>query len=265
MSIHNILSDKSTKLFLVLAGLFVANALVAEFIGIKIFSLEAVLGMAPSDFTVFGVDGLGFNLTAGVILWPVVFIMTDIINEYFGSRGVKFLSYGTVGLIILAFIMVYIAQSLPANDWWRYQSGLLDADPSRQVSDMQLAFSKIMGQGLWIIIGSLVAFLVGQILDVYIFQKIKKYTGENKIWLRATGSTLVSQFFDSYIVLIVAFYIGADWDIVRVLAIGTVNYVYKFFVAILLTPIIYLVHFLIEKYLGKDLSERLKLDAIRPD
>lgn len=264
MSIHNILSDKSTKLFLILSGVFITNALVAEFIGIKIFSLEAVFNLMPAEFTVFGVDGLGFNLTAGVVLWPVVFIMTDIINEYYGSRGVKFLSYGTVGLIILAFIMIYIAKELPANDWWQYQSGKLDLDDSRHVDDMQLAFDKIMGQGLWIIIGSLVAFLVGQILDVYVFQRIKKWTGEGKVWLRATGSTLVSQLVDSYIVLIVAFYIGSDWDLVRVLAIGTVNYTYKFVVAILLTPIIYFVHFLIDNYLGEELSNKLKREALTP-
>ena len=85
---------------------------------------------------------------------------------------------------------------------------------------MDVAYRKIFGQGLWIIIGSLVAFLVGQILDVAVYQRIKKSTGEKLLWLRATGSTLVSQFVDSFVVLIIAFYIGADWELGRVLAIG---------------------------------------------
>lgn len=126
---------------------------------------------------------------------------------------------------------------------------------------MNLAFSRIFGQGLWIIAGSIIAFLIGQIIDVIVFHKIRKITGEKKIWLRATGSTLISQFIDSFIVLIIAFYIGSDWDLVRVLAIGVVNYIYKFAMAILLTPVIYGVHYLIERYLGHDLSHKMKTSA----
>ena len=252
--------DKKNRLFLLLGGFFITNALIAEFIGVKIFSLEKTLGFYPLNLRLFGVDGLGFNLTAGVMLWPVVFIMTDIINEYYGKKGVRLLSNMAVVLILYAFLMFFTGINLVPNDWWQFQSGLSD-DPAKSLSDMDLAFRKIFGQGLWIIIGSLVAFLVGQIVDVMVFHRIKKVTGEKKIWLRATGSTLVSQFIDSYIVLIVAFYIGADWDLVLVLAIGTVNYFYKFFLALLLTPLIYLGHYLIDNYLGKDLAEEMKVEA----
>ena len=87
--------NKINRLYLFLGGFFITNALIAEFIGAKIFSLEKTLGFSPFDWEILGVDGLGFNLTAGVVLWPVVFIMTDVINEYFGSRGVRLLSYMT--------------------------------------------------------------------------------------------------------------------------------------------------------------------------
>jgi uncharacterized integral membrane protein (TIGR00697 family) len=252
-----ILSSKATKLFIILGGFFIANAMLAEFIGIKIFSLEKLFGFAPLSMRFFGVDDLGFNLTAGVLLWPVVFIMTDIINEYFGKKGVQFLSWLTVGLIIYAFFMAFLAIKTPPNDWWQSISGIRD-DPASSLPDMNLAFSRIFGQGLWIIAGSVIAFLIGQMVDVVIFHKIRTITGENKIWLRATGSTLISQFIDSFIVLIIAFYIGADWDLVRVLAIGLVNYIYKFSMAILLTPAIYGGHFLIERYLGHDLAHKMK-------
>ncbi len=255
-----ILTSKATKLFIVLGGFFIANALLAEFIGIKIFSLEKVFGFDPLAMSIFGVHDLGFNLTAGVLLWPVVFIMTDIINEYFGKKGVRFLSWLAVGLIIYAFIMAYLAIQAPPNDWWQSISGVRD-DPSTSLPDMNLAFGRIFGQGLWIIGGSVIAFLIGQMVDVIIFQKIRKITGDQKVWLRATGSTLVSQFIDSFIVLIIAFYIGADWDLVRVLAIGLVNYMYKFTMAILLTPAIYAGHYLIDRYLGHDLSEKMKTAA----
>lgn len=256
--VNNILSHKGVKLFTVLAGVFVTTAIVAEIIGGKIFSLEATLGFQPFDWTILGVEGLGFNLTAGVILWPVIFIMTDIINEYFGVKRVKFLSYMTVGLILFAFVMIYGAIYITPNDWWANISGVDDSNASNSVNNMNLAFRKIMGQGLWIIIGSTVAFLVGQVVDVFVFQKIRKITGEKKVWLRATGSTLVSQFIDSYVVLLIAFWIGSDWELVRVLAIGTVNYIYKFVVAILLTPAIYLAHSVIDNYLGRDLAIEMK-------
>ena len=126
---------------------------------------------------------------------------------------------------------------------------------------MDLAFRRIFGQGLWIIVGSLVAFLVGQIVDVLVFHRIKRFTGEGKVWMRATGSTLVSQFIDSYVVLVIAFYVGADWNIVTVLAIGTVNYIYKFLLAILLTPLIYLGHYGIDRYLGHELATKMKEEA----
>ena len=120
------------------------------------------------NWTILGVSDLGFNLTAGVLLWPVVFVMTDIINEYFGAKGVKFLSYLTSALILFAFAIIFLAIALPPNGWWTNLSGLSD-DPNNNLPNLNLAFKKIFGQGLWIIIGSLVAFLVGQIVDVYSF------------------------------------------------------------------------------------------------
>ena len=262
MNIH-IFNNKVNRLFLILGGFFLTNALVAEFVGAKIFSLEKSLGFDPFNWKIFGVDGLGFNLTAGVLLWPVVFVMTDVINEYFGKKGVKLLSNMAVLLIIYAFFMVYFGISLDPNEWWQYESGLLSQDPELHIKDMDVAYGKILGQGLWIIAGSLVAFLIGQIVDVMTFHKIKQITGEKKVWLRATGSTLISQFIDSFVVLFIAFYIGADWELVRVLAIGCVNYIYKFSMAIVLTPLIYLAHHLIDNYLGEELAQQLKTEAAK--
>jgi len=261
MHLHQAIKDRSFILFLILMAVFIGNALVAEFVGLKIFSFEKLIGITPFNFVFFGVDGLGFNLTAGVVLWPVVFVMTDIINEYYGPRLVRFISYITVFVISFAFIFVWIAILLPPNEWWQFESGLLSSGDG--IKDMNLAFRNVMGAGLWIIVGSLVAFLIGQIIDVFTFHKIKAVTGENKLWLRATGSTLVSQLIDSFVVLFIAFYIGSDWEFTRVLAIGLVNYVYKFAVALVLTPVLYIVHFSIEKYLGAETASKLKEEAMR--
>jgi uncharacterized integral membrane protein (TIGR00697 family) len=247
-----------------LGGFFIANALIAEFIGVKIFSLEGTLGMKQIDINLFG-NSFSFNLTAGVLLWPVVFIMTDIINEYYGQKGVKFLSYLTAVLISFAFIMFFWAIRLEPADWWP------GSKASAGVPDMQVAYRAVFGQGLWIIIGSLTAFLIGQILDVLVFHKIKQFTGEKKVWLRATGSTLFSQFIDSFVVLGIAFYIGPmidpsngdPWSLKQLLCIGTGKYIYKFVVALAMTPVIYLGHNLIDKYVGHEKAEEMKQSAMK--
>jgi hypothetical protein len=247
---------KGTRLFMILGGFFIANALIAEFMGVKIFSLEQSLGLNPVNWSIFG-EQLSLNLTAGVLLWPVVFVLSDLINEYYGPKGVRFLTNGAIVLIIYAFLMIYAAISLTPAEWW------VGSNVNKGVPDMQLAYKTVFGQGLWIIIGSLVAFLVGQVLDVYIFHYIKKKTGEKYLWLRTTGSTLVSQLIDSFVVLYIAFGIGADWSTSLILSVGILNYIYKFSVAILLTPVLYWIHYGIDRYLGKEIADKLKEDAMR--
>lgn len=255
--IHKILGDKPTKLFVLLASFFVANALIAECIGGKLFSLERVFGMEPRPFTLLGESGLTYTLTAGVLLWPIEFIMTDIVNEYFGPRAVRRISYIAVGLISYAFLMFYLAINVPADTgFWA------GSQKSEGIPDMQAAFTGVFGQGMWIIAGSLIAFLVSQVVDVYIFHRIKKVTGERKVWLRATGSTVVSQLVDSFVVLFIAFKIGKHWTTQRVISICLVNYSYKFTMAIVLTPLIYLIEQAIEKYLGKETTLAMKESAM---
>jgi uncharacterized integral membrane protein (TIGR00697 family) len=115
---------------------------------------------------------------------------------------------------------------------------------------------------MWTIGGSLVAFLVGQLIDVGIFHRIRAATGERWIWLRATGSTAVSQLVDSFVVLYIAFVLGPQqWPIDLFLAVGTVNYLYKLSAAIALIPLIYLMRRGIERYLGAGEAARLKAEA----
>ncbi len=254
--IQNILKDKPTKLFVIFTAFFIANALIAECIGGKIFSLEKLFGLAPSSFTLFGQKALSFNLTCGVLLWPLEFVMTDIVNEYYGPKAVRRISYTAVVLITYAFVMFYFAMSVPPANFW-YGSGIQDGIP-----DMNKAFNGIFGQGMWIILGSLVAFLVSQIVDVTVFHKIKKITGDKNMWLRATGSTVISQLVDSFIVLFIAFKIGKGWSWQLVLAICLVNYTYKFAMAVLLTPLIYFVERWIEKYLGHETAHKMKQAAM---
>lgn len=264
--IKGIIHHKPTRLFLFLGGFFIVNAFIAEVIGVKIFSLEETIGIKPFQIPLFGTE-FSFNLTAGVLLWPVVFVMTDIINEYYGEKGVRFLSLLTAGLLAYAFLMYFFAIQLVPAGWWT------GSKSQQGVPDMQAAYQQIFGQGIGIILGSLIAFLFGQIIDVVIFHRIKKMTGEKMIWLRATGSTLVSQFIDSFVVLFIAFYIyphlfpiqGKPWTFAFVMTICVGNYIYKFLVAILMTPVIYWVHYLIENYLGHEQAAVMKKAALKDE
>ena len=248
--------EKPVKLLILLAGFFITNALIAEFIGVKIFAFEDTIGINPFNWNLFGHQS-SLMLSAGVLIWPVVFISTDIINEYFGKKVVKRLSYLTAGFITYAFLVIIGSIYLVPADFW------IGDFKDQGVPDMQKAYATIFGQGSWIIVASILAFLIGQVLDAMIFEKLRKATGEKMIWLRATGSTLISQFFDSFIVLYVAFVLGPpQWEMSLFLAVGTVNYSYKFIVAILLTPFIYLTRRLIDNYLGEELSERLRKEAL---
>jgi queuosine precursor transporter len=251
------LESKGTRLFIVLAGFFLTNAIIGEFVGVKIFSLEDTLGTAPFQWNLLGVSGT-LNFTAGVLFWPFVFVLTDVINEYFGMRGVRFISWTAVVFIAYAFIAAYAAIGLEPAHFW------MDVNASLGVPDAQRAYAMMFGQGLWTIIGSIIAFLIGQLIDVTIFHRIRRVTGERYVWLRATASTAVSQLLDSFIVLYIAFVIGPQkWPVSQFLAVGTVNYVYKMSAAVALIPLLYLSRRVIERYLGTDLAHAMRAEAAR--
>ncbi|MBI3235222.1 MAG: queuosine precursor transporter, partial [Bacteroidetes bacterium] len=159
---------KRTLLFVGLSFFFLTNALVAEFMGVKIFSLEKLINIETISFRIFGEKIEGISFTCGVILWPFVFIMTDIINEYFGRKGVKFLSYMAAIMIGYSFIMLNAAMHTPPAPWWIFSSNY------GEHLNFHEAYNSVFGQGLNIIIGSLTAFIVGQLVDVYIYHEIKK-------------------------------------------------------------------------------------------
>ncbi|RSK48747.1 queuosine precursor transporter [Hymenobacter rigui] len=240
------LSHKKQQLYLVLSGIFIVNALLAEIIGVKIFSVEALLGLPG-------------NLTAGVIIWPVVFITTDIINEYFGRAGVLRVSFLTVGLILYAFLVILATTKLPPAQFWL---DVNSKDGQGRPFNIEFAYQSIFRQGLGIIIGSITAFIIGQVLDASVFQWFRRVAGGRYIWLRATGSTLISQLVDSFVVLFVAFYVFGNWSFDQVLSVANTNYWYKFAAAILLTPVLYLAHALIDRYLGDEATRELQQEAV---
>lgn len=211
------LNNRKDLVYLILAGLFVANALLGEILGGKL------------------IEAGGYIMSLGVIPWPVVFITTDLINEYYGKSGVRRLTMITVGLILYAFVIIFISMGIPASS----------VSPVKDE-----AFNSVLGQSQWIIVGSIVAFAVSQLVDVAVFWLFRDATGGKKLWLRATGSTAVSQLIDTFIVLGIGFWIPGKITTANFLNLAFTNYTYKFGIAIALTPLIYAAHGAIDKYLG---------------
>ncbi|GAB4450027.1 MAG: queuosine precursor transporter [Bacteroidia bacterium] len=207
--------NKKDLVFLVLAGFFITNAVTAELIGGKLVNF-------------FGI----FTQSIGIILWPVVFLLTDLINEHFGKDGVRKLTFITVGLIIYVYVLLSIAIKIPAV-------------PFSPVNDSN--FQTVFGQSQWIIIGSITAFVLSQLVDVYTFWLIRKATGKYMIWLRATGSTIISQLIDTFVVQFIAFVIPGYWTLSDFVVNAMYGYAFKLIVAVALIPLIYLGHILIEK------------------
>lgn len=214
------LKTKRELIFVILAGIFITNAIVAELIGGKLIQIGP------------------FVMSIGILPWPIVFITTDLINEYFGEKGVRRLSFITACLIAYAFVVLLFAIAIPA------------AKGISPVNDNQ--FQAVFGQSMWIIVGSIIAFLVSQLIDVSVFWYFKNKTGDKKIWLRTTGSTVISQLFDSFIVLGIAFWLPGKINFETFITSALTGYTFKLIIAIVLTPVIYLGHDIIKKHISED-------------
>jgi queuosine precursor transporter len=218
------LQSRRDIVYMALAGFFVTNAILGELTGGKLFT--------------FG----PFTLSIGVIPWPVVFIATDLINEYFGREGVRRLTFMTIGLIVYAFLVLFLAMQVPAVSF-------------SPVSDAQ--FQAVFGQSMWIIVGSVIAFALSQMIDVFIFWLVRHKTGGRYLWMRATGSTVVSQLIDSIVIIGIAFWLPGKVKTSEFLAVAASNYSFKLIVAIGITPLLYAGHTAIDRFLGTEEAHQL--------
>ena len=218
------IQSRRDVVYLALAGFFVTNAILGELTGGKLFTLGP------------------FTLSIGVIPWPVVFIATDLINEYFGREGVKRLTFMTIALIVYAFIVLFFAIQVPAASF-------------SPVTDGQ--FYAVFGQSLWIIVGSVTAFAVSQLIDVGVFWLVRHRTGRRFLWMRATGSTVVSQLIDSIIIIGIAFWLPGKVKTAEFLTVAASNYSFKLIVALGITPLLYAGHAAIDRFLGTEEANEL--------
>ncbi len=224
--------DRKTWLFIVLSGLFITNAVTAELISNKLISI-------PIQGDLLGLKFGPFITVIGILPWPFVFLLTDLLNEFYGYKTVRKLSWITSGLILYCFLIVGISLKIPAVEL-----------PGTSLADDK-SYTMVFGQAQMVIVGSIIAFLLSQLMDAYLFSWIKSKTGDKYIWLRSTGSTVISQLVDSYVVLFIGFVITGNMSFQDYLVIAPTNYILKLLIGVALTPLIYAGHFSVRKYLSK--------------
>ncbi len=205
--------------FLVLAAVFLTHALLGEVVGGKLIRVW------------------GYVMSVGVVPWPVVFVTTDLVNEYYGPKAVRRLTLLAVGLILYAFLILWACIRIPAAEI----SPVDDA-----------SFGRVYGQSLWIIAGSVTAFAASQLVDAAIFVAARAVTGGRLLWLRAVGSTVVSQILDTFVINAIAFGLPGKLSAADVVELSVTNYAYKFVIAVLTLPLIYLGHAVVDRYFEHD-------------
>ncbi len=217
--------DRRTKLYLYLCGVFLTALLIGDTIGSKLFTLDIPLGFTTVHAT----------LSVGAIWFPITFLLTDVINEFYGSEGARFVTFLGFFMAIFAFLVIFAARRIPAA-------------PFSPIG--QDTFDNVFGNANRIFVASLIAYLVGQLVDIGIFQFAKRLTQSRHIWLRSTGSTLISQLIDTLLVTYLAFW--GKLTPAQLKQTAVTSYVVKVMLAIGLTPVIYAMHGFIHRQLGID-------------
>jgi queuosine precursor transporter len=235
-----IFKDKRTFLLFILWGFFITNAIIAEVIGVKLVDVGE--GISPGIFV----------MSIGILPWPIVFLTTDIMNEFYGKKVVRKVSVLTAFLIGYAFVLIFSAIFIKGYT-------VTDAEGKVVVGVSEESFYAIFGQSMWIIVGSITAFLFSQLVDVFVFWFVRERTGGKMIWLRATGSTMVSQLVDTFIVQGIAFWLPGKWTTAFYVSAAFTSYSVKLLIALLLIPLIYLAHSLVKKYLGSQDSHDMQI------
>jgi queuosine precursor transporter len=217
--------DKRHKLFLVLAGIFTTCLVVGDIIGGKLIQWHMF--------------GLEFTTTVGMVPFPVTFLLTDVLNEFYGQRAARFITVVGFGMAVLSFSFIFLSAAVPfapfthAPDW----TGVNEA-----------SFNNVFLGSMRMIFASLCAYLVSQFVDIGVFHLLKRKTSGKLLWLRATGSTAVSQLIDTITINFVAW--SGMMSVGKILNIIYSAYGLKLLIAVGLTPLIYLCHSLVERGLG---------------
>jgi uncharacterized integral membrane protein (TIGR00697 family) len=205
--------DRKQRFFIILTALFVAALITGDFVGGKFFVV------------------FGHTFSAGIVPFPLTFVLTDIVNEFYGKHGARRLTLAGLAAAVFVWAVITLALALPTS-------------PESPIPDD--VFRGAFGTSARLYVASLTAYVIGQLLDITIFSALRRVTGHRFLWLRATGSTVLSQIVDSVTVSFV-FLVGAK-PLPFIFSNAAHNYLGKLGMAILLTPLVYGLHALFNRH-----------------
>lgn len=212
------LQDRSNLLYLCLVTLFCSILVVSNVIAAKIFYLHT----------------FHLALPVGLITYPVTFLISDLVSEIFGPSLAKRMVYLGFAMTLVMVAIIQVALHLPPDPLWNHQE----------------AFRTVFGANIYAVGGSLLAYGVSQVSDIYLFEFFRKWTRGRHLWLRNNASTLLSQILDTAIVSLVFLGWGLGLPLTRILPMILAGYLYKATFALLDTPFCYLGVYLAKRYLS---------------
>ena len=228
--------DVRTHVYLWLSGLFITSLLIADITGSKFFHFDLFTVSLP------WIGSYNFvTHSVGMFAFPITFLLTDLVNEYYGKRAARRLTYLGLAMSGFAFLLIFAGR----------KASVSEISPISQD-----AFDAVFAMSNRLYIASLTAYFVGQMCDIWTFSAIKTLTNGKWVWLRATGSTVISQAIDSFLVTSILFFstinpkTHAAYTWHEIIETAATGYILKFLIAIGLTPVIYLGRWIIRTYFG---------------
>lgn len=199
-------------MFVYLSALFVGLLLVSNILGVKLFQIGP------------------FILPATVIVYVATYLLTDVIGEVYGKEAAR--KTVQAGFITQVFALAFIFVTIEL--------------PPAPMFELQTEYEQILGGSFRVVLASLISYICSQNLDVTIFHRLKDKHGTKRLWLRNNASTMTSQFVDTILFITIAF--GGTVPVTVLLGMIATQYVFKFLVALIDTPLVYLLVGLARKF-----------------
>ncbi len=220
--------ERQEAVFSVLMAAFVVVLVMTNVMGVKLF-------LAFPESLPQGIFGEAITLTAGLITYPITFLLTDVVCEVYGRRRANLMVVTGFAMSLLVLVLIQIALVLPGSPVWAGANPNYDS-----VAEIQMAYESVFTLPGMLIFGSMTAYLVAQLIDIRLFHFWKRVTRGRHLWLRNNASTTISQLVDTIVVnsIFLGFGLGIPWDTVAKIIIA--SYIFKVLLAIADTPFIYL-------------------------
>jgi len=235
------------RIYLVIAASFITTLVLTNVVGIKLFR-------SPLD--------PDFALTTGILTYPLTFLFTDLVSEIYGKRRADFMVAMGFAMSLLMLAITQVALHVPPHPYWVAPGGFFadgwtaaaGAPPQTGLQGYQHAFESVFALQGVLLFGSMLAYMVAQLTDNYLYHFWKRLTKGKHLWLRNNGSTWISQLVDTAIVNSILFYLGFGMDFWTGFWIMVTIYLHKLLLAVLDTPFVYLGVWVIHRLLGDEVG-----------